>query len=166
MWTDAEKLDRLTRHMDYVRLNCEIIGRKLMAQSKVKEGLSLIANGYTHDNSKLFGIEWDFMDPTCEDHKGLELAVDQHRRTNPHHPEYWAGIENMPDLYLAEMVADWKARSTEFGKCLMTWIGEDATKRYKFKEFDDTWNRIVVFVDMVCDKPLSHLPELTHETRV
>ena len=118
MWTETEKLDRLTRHMDYVRLNCEIIGRKLIAQGKSSEGLSLIANGYTHDNSKLFGIEWDYMDPTCMDQRSLELAIDQHRRTNPHHPEYWAGIENMPDLYLAEMVADWKARSTEFGQCL------------------------------------------------
>lgn len=53
---------------------------------------------------------WDHMalgKPTEEEGAKLKLklAVRQHRKTNPHHPEYWLkGILDMPDVFLAEMV--------------------------------------------------------------
>jgi hypothetical protein len=38
----------------------------------------------------------------------------------------------MPPLYVAEMVCDWAARSSEFGTDLRDWIENKATKRYNF----------------------------------
>lgn len=59
----------------------------------------------------------------------FDLAVAQHYRENPHHPEYWnqfktssagaSGLLNngmllMPEEYLLEMIADWQASSLTY----------------------------------------------------
>lgn len=139
--TPIEKLDALLRHIHNVQENCEMLGRKLihMHQSLSKKeqaksndlhiGLMLIANSLSHDQSKFFGIEWDHLgkgDPL------LRKAIVQHNHSNPHHPEYWGSIHSMPDVYIAEMVCDWKARSSEFGTDLKEWIEKEATKRWGF----------------------------------
>ena len=35
-----------------------------------------------------------------------ELAWEHHWKNNPHHPEYWLG-EDMPYIYILEMICDW-----------------------------------------------------------
>ena len=57
------------------------------------------------------------------------MGIRHHAETNPHHPEYWHGIENMPKVYIAEMVCDWYARSNEFGSDLREWVKDKATKK-------------------------------------
>ena len=37
----------------------------------------------------------------------------QHKKTNPHHPEYWWNTNLMPNKYLIEMVCDWHALTME-----------------------------------------------------
>jgi hypothetical protein len=112
-----------------------------------------------HDASKFRGIEWDFLDPATTNRQGLKLAVSQHHRTNPHHPEYWDGINNMPEVYVAEMVCDWKARATETGNCLVDWINGDGSKRYKIAKDSNVYKLIMQYVDMICEKPFSSLEE-------
>jgi hypothetical protein len=66
----------------------------------------------------------------------------------------------MPKLYIAEMVCDWKARSSEFGRDLREWIDKDATKRFKFKKTSPLYQQIMQFVDMICEVPFSPPDEL------
>jgi len=127
-----EHLDNLVRHIDLVRGACLLLGKRLIAQGRVEFGRILIARGFEHDVSKFSGIEWDYL------HAGqnvprdqLDMAIRQHVRTNSHHPEYWGGIENMPEIAVAEMVCDWYARSQEFGTGLREWITSQAVERFQ-----------------------------------
>jgi len=127
-----EHLDNLVRHIDLVRGACLLLGKRLIGQGRVEFGRILIARGFEHDVSKFSGIEWDYL------HAGqnvprdqLDMAIRQHVRTNSHHPEYWGGIENMPEIAVAEMVCDWYARSQEFGTGLREWITSEAVERFQ-----------------------------------
>ena len=55
------------------------------------------------------------------------------------------------------MVADWKARSEEFGTSLREWIDEHATKRFGFTKEDDTYKEIIKYVDMLCQKSFEQI---------
>ena len=81
-------------------------------------------------------------------------ATEHHIKNSPHHPEYFQdknlGLLNkndrdgipevaidatlMPDIYVAEMVADWMAMSEELGTSLTGWIDKVVGKRWKFSE--------------------------------
>lgn len=157
-----EKIRAISRHIRNVEDNCLLLGEKLIAQGEVELGHKLIANGYIHDASKFHGIEWEHMapgQPTAEEGAKLKLkmAVQHHSKTNSHHPEYWGGIQLMPRLFLAEMVADWKARSEEFGTSLRDWIDEQATKRFEFSKDDRVYKEIAEFVDLLCPKPFENV---------
>ncbi len=153
------KVRALTRHIRNVEDNCLLLGEKLIANGEVELGHHLIANGFVHDASKFFGIEWDFLSiiPIKEEETKLKLkmAVLHHNQTNAHHPEHWQGIKNMPSVYVAEMLCDWKARSEEFGTSLREWIDNEAIKRWKFDKTDDVYKEIMKYVDMICQKPFA-----------
>src|SRR5262245_23535192 len=129
--TPEQHIDDLVRHINLVRDACLLLGKRLMAEGRTDFGRLLIAHGFVHDASKFHGIEWDYLhagqDVPADE---LELAIRQHTRTNPHHAEYWGGVENMPEISVAEMVCDWYARSQEFGTDLRVWIREVAVIRY------------------------------------
>ncbi|NBQ70994.1 MAG: hypothetical protein EBU46_20045, partial [Nitrosomonadaceae bacterium] len=136
------------------------MGTKMIESGKPHQGRMLIANSLIHDNSKFFGVEWDNLDPSidisAEPNRKLKLnlAVQQHNRTNPHHPEYWpGGINGMPALYLAEMVCDWWARSIEFGTSLHDWIDVGAAERFRYTKGSDLHKQLVELAAMICDKP-------------
>jgi hypothetical protein len=158
-----EKIRGISRHIRNVEDNCLILGEKLIERGEIDLGHKLIANGFVHDASKFSGIEWDHMapgQPTVEEGAKLKLklAVQHHNRTNPHHPEAWAeGIHGMPNVYLCEMVCDWKSRSQEFGTDLRTWIDEQATKRFGFTKDDKVYEEIMDFVDLLCSKPFENV---------
>lgn len=157
-----EKIRGIARHIRNVEDNCLLLGEKLIEKGEIELGRQLIANGYIHDASKFHGIEWDHMAPGQElAEEGaklkLKLAVQHHNRTNSHHPEYWATIQHMPRLYVAEMVADWKARSEEFGTSLRDWIDEVATKRFHFTKEERIYKEIIEFVDLLCSKPFENI---------
>jgi hypothetical protein len=97
--------------------------------------------------------------PTKEEETKLKLkmAIIHHNQTNEHHPEHWQGIKNMPSVFVAEMVADWKARSEEFGTSLREWIDEAATKRFGFTKEDDIYKEIIKYVDMLCQKSFEQI---------
>jgi hypothetical protein len=166
MTPEFEKIENILRHIHNVQQNCLLLGKRLIEDhDEIDLGRMLIANGLIHDNSKFFGVEWQNLinneetEETEDDKRCLELSIYQHNRTNSHHPEYWGGIKNMPRLYVAEMVADWKARSNEFGSSLQEWIDKDASKRFGYKKKDPIYEQIMYFSNILCDKPFVKLEE-------
>jgi len=159
---DAANLnvEAIVRHIQNVQDNCLILGKKLIDRGEIELGVGLIRNGFMHDLSKFSGVEWDNMTPltTIEERNEkvkLKIAIQHHSKTNSHHPEYWNGIKNMPDIAILEMVCDWKARSEEFGTSLRDWIEESALKRWEFTKEDFIYKKIIQYVDMLCEKPFS-----------
>jgi hypothetical protein len=157
------KVEAIIRHIKNVQDNCLLMGKRLIESGQIDLGRMLIARGLTHDNSKFFGAEWDNMsviksvDEDKEKSK-LKLSIHHHNSTNFHHPESWPkGIKEMPDLFLAEMVCDIKSRSEEFGTSLIEWIDETATKKYNFQKTDEVYNRIIKFVNLLCEKPFDEI---------
>ena len=86
----------------------------------------------------------------------MRLACDQatihHIKCNPHHPDYFdmapaqlnaadrdkpaekvVDAHYMPDIYIAEMVADWCAMSEERGTDPWDWIGANVNVRWAFE---------------------------------
>ena len=159
-----EKIRSITRHVRNVEDNCLILGEKLIGLGEIELAHKLIANGFIHDASKFHGIEWDNMTPTTTAGEEtaklkLKMAVNHHRMINPHHPEYWGEIQKMPRVYIAEMVCDWKARSEEFGSSLKDYIDTFATKRWNFVKDDKIHKEIMLFVDLLCQKPFEQIAQ-------
>lgn len=150
-----KQLESVLRHIERVREDCETLGKTLIEEGEPDLGRQLVANGLIHDNSKLHGIEWLYLNcETKKDHpEKFALAVAQHQTTNPHHPEYWYSIEDMPRVYVAEMVCDWRSRSSEFSSDLRDWIKDSASKRYKFSLRGRVYKEIKEFVDLLVEKP-------------
>lgn len=142
----------IMRHIDEVRKNCIILGEKIVEQGGTENerfGRQLIANGYIHDNSKLHGVEWRYL---VRGGEYLSLAHEQHVSTNPHHPEYWVGgIKEMPDIYIAEMVCDWKARSSEMGTDLRAWVKDHAAEKFGFTVNTNVYKTIKKYIDLLLD---------------
>lgn len=152
MLTPEEHIDSLIRHINLVRDNCTVLGKKLIKQGRVEFGRLLIARGFAHDNSKFFGVEWNFL------HLGkgiaktkVELAARHHAETNSHHPEYHGGFDHMPDLDLSELACDWAARAMEFGTDLREWIDTEGMKRYNFTNKDENYKLLMKYVELLLE---------------
>jgi len=159
MFSPEEHLDNLVRHIDLVREACLLLGKRLMSQGREDFGRLLIARGFVHDASKFHGIEWDFLHAGPEvAAEGLRLAITQHRRTNSHHPEYWGGIDNMPEICVAEMVCDWYARSQEFGTGLREWIDKEAVPKYCLSRDSEAYRWIQGFIDVLLRSSFGRVP--------
>lgn len=147
-----EHLDNLVRHIDLVRSACLLLGKRLMGQGRQEFGRILIARGFEHDVSKFSGIEWDYLHAGKDvPREQLDLAVRQHVRTNSHHPEYWGGFANMPEIAVAEMVCDWYARSQEFGTGLREWITTQAIERFQIDTDDEQYGWVMKFVAILLE---------------
>lgn len=147
-----EIIDSVLRHIKNVSDNCNLLGRRLIESGEIEIGVGLIANGLIHDNSKLRGIELLYLHPDTAKTK-FALAISHHVTTNPHHPEYWCGIENMPDIYLCEMICDWKARSEEFGTSIHDWVNKAAAEKFGYKKNSEVCKKIARYISLLCDKP-------------
>jgi len=156
-WTsDAEHLDSVLRHIANVREACNLIGRKIINTGDEQFGRQLIQNGLIHDVSKLSGIEWKYLRKTG-DPKLIQEAHYNHVMVNKHHPECWGNIGNVPPLYLAEMVADWWARSAEAGTNLNEWFKYTACDKFQIKVNSNPYKNIRGFIDLVLDEPMKKL---------
>lgn len=158
-----EKIRSITRHMRNVEDSCLILGEKLIGRGEIQLGKNLIANGFIHDASKLHGIEFEFMSPGINTNEEtaklkMKMAIQQHRSVNPHHVEYWnSKIENMPDVFLAELCCDLKARSEEFGSSFIDYIEECVEKKWNINKESKTYKRILDFVGLLCEIPFQEI---------
>lgn len=152
---EQRRLHTILRHIQGVQLNCNELAFRLAENGEDDFARQLIANGLIHDNSKLSGIEWEYLHDDV-DPKLFQEAVIHHQTTNEHHPEFWdGGIHEMPRIYIAEMCCDWKARSAEFGNDLMEWIDEKAKKRWNFDCRSKAGKEIRDFTKLMLDKRFS-----------
>jgi hypothetical protein len=153
--TDQERIDGLLRHIKAVQDNCSILAEKLMAKGEGELARRLLQNAQAHDNSKFSGIEWDFLTIGNTTNKtGLKYAVEQHRKSNPHHPEYWSkGIHEMPLVYEYEMIADVTARSNEMGTSVRDYVTDIMPTKYKFEKNSDLHKELLSILDMLVSKP-------------
>lgn len=156
------KINNLTRHIRNVEDNCVILGTKLIKLGEIELGKQLISNGFVHDASKFYGIEFENLSVSGQNKEEtklkLKMSIHQHNTTNSHHPEFWpGGIKDMPDVYLAEFCCDIKARSEEFGTSLRDWINEVSLKKWNFTKDDEVYTKIMYYVDMLCDVPFQNI---------
>jgi hypothetical protein len=150
-----KRLTRLLRHIHLVQEGCQVIADKLTEEGEEDFARRLIANSMIHDNSKFHGIEWEYLHEEVKEENSevFKLALSHHISTNPHHPEYWpSGITEMPRLFLCEMVADWHARSAEFGTDLREWIKEKACKKYEISCNCKVYKQIKDFLDLLLER--------------
>ena len=147
---EQKRLQLLLRHIQHVENNCKVMSESLIDNGEFDFARSLLRNAHIHDASKFDGMEWNHLttplDPLFKE------AVRIHVTTNPHHPEYWDGIHNMPRVYIAELVSDWHARSSELcSKGLNQWIDEDGCSRFGFNKTDRVYEEIKYFVDLLLE---------------
>jgi len=154
--TKNEKLDALLRHIEEVKKNCLLLATRLMDKDKnnFEFAKKLIANSFLHDNSKFSAIEFQHLTKADEDDEMLKVVIEEHEDRNFHHPEHWGCIKEMPKIYLAECVSDWRARSSELGTDLKDWINTTATKKWEFTKRDKVYKQIMEYVNLLLEQSL------------
>lgn len=145
-----KKIDLITKHKARVIENCFTIGKKLIEQGEIELGKKVIANSYPHDDSKFFGLEWDGLFQN-KDKELLKLAIKDHQIKNLHHARAWNGIEWMPEIYLAELVADLGARAAEQGSSLKDFLKETYYPQHNIKTNSKVDKSIKKYVDLLLD---------------
>lgn len=157
--TILKRLDATIRHCEHVREGCELLGRRMLERGYDPDFcIALIVNGRIHDAPKFKGIEFQYL--SFNDNKeALKLAVEHHRKTNSHHVAFWSGIENMPPIYLAELVVDLYARSQEFGTDLREYLKTDFFPKYNITKSCRVAKLIKEYVDILLDKPFAKISE-------
>jgi hypothetical protein len=133
VYDDEQHVDDLDGHIRRVQENAMKLAKHYLGNGRREFARVLLAKANCHDQSKYAGIEWQYM------HRGpivdkamLTAAIEQHQRTNDHHPEYWGGLKNMPEVCVVEMVCDWLARSQEFATDLREYVKTEACERFDF----------------------------------
>lgn len=145
MFNDREKVETILRHVRRVENNCVTIALKLL-DTDPKFARELIQRGREHDLSKLDPFEFEHL--WSWDDKFKEALI-QHREFNSHHPEHYTqGVSAMTDLDIAEMVADCKARSEEFGTDIQLWFSNPFYK--------PIWSSIQKYLDLLLYKKFEY----------
>lgn len=149
------RLFEVVKHVNKVNESAELLAERIIERAQSEEDFDfarrLIQQTRKHDLSKFEGIEWESLRRGVDDNL-LKIAIHQHQQTNYHHPEYFVGgISQMNDLQIAEMVCDWKSRSTEAGTCLRSYIKERATVRWGFTTKSNIYRKIMKYVNLLLD---------------
>jgi len=143
----------LKAHIARVQENAHNLAEWLADNGQRELGRVLLANAHVHDASKWHGIEWEVLHMGPDVDKALlKKAIEQHQKTNPHHPEYWGGLSGMPVVYVAEMVCDWLARSQELATDMREWVRKEAPQRFDFHHAEDQVAHIKGFIDVLLPK--------------
>ena len=151
------RLFKVNSHISNVNAAAELLADRIIDTADSKEDMDfarrLLQSVKSHDLSKFTGIEWEALHPETEPEL-RKIAIHQHQQTNSHHPEYHVGgISQMSDLEIAEMVCDWKSRSSEFATDLRTYIKDVATARWGFSTRHGVYRKIKKYVDLLLDDP-------------
>jgi hypothetical protein len=152
MFSQEKHLDDLLRHKEKVKDAAILLGKRLMERGKSELGKQIIVRGFTHDVSKFHGLEWEFLHAGNDvEPDDLALAMKQHQCFNPHHPEYWGGMENMDQVSVGELCCDWLARSQERGTALREWIKEHGNGRFHLEECAQQKVWMTEFIDILLE---------------
>jgi len=157
---DFKFLESLIRHIKLVREAAWLLATRIWdrkGEGDPEFGKRLMVNVGHHDETKFFGIEWTDLRQNNPDTEKLKLAHSQHLASNTHHPENWGGLNSMPDLMIAEMVCDWKARSDEMGSDLRDWIKNAAVEKYSISTQGKVYKKIKEYVDLLLDPPFGKI---------
>jgi hypothetical protein len=112
------------------------------------------------------GVDWEPPEGMAE---RMSRATEHHVKSNRHHPEFHCDKEvelinredrdkppeemidatRMPELDIAEMVADWMAMSEEKGSNPKDWAKKNVNKRWKFDQEQE--DLIYELIDVVWD---------------
>lgn len=125
--TFKDRLFSILTHVDNVRDNAKKLIEELIKEEEFELALRLAYNISIHDASKFQHIEWIGLNSS--DEKLQKLAVEHHRKTNPHHIEFHEDIKDLSDTEIAELVVDLKSRSEEFGTNVREFFEQLAEKR-------------------------------------
>lgn len=151
-----KRIEEHLTHLNDFRSAAVKLSMALFENGQANLARILLANAQLHDQSKFYGVEWDVL-VLGNRQDLLKTAVEQHNRSNAHHPEYWGKIQDMDDVHVGEMCCDWKARSGKFGTSLEDWIHNEAMERYGFTKEDQVYEKIMRFIGMILDKPFQRL---------
>lgn len=158
------RITRIQRHISLVQefgnLLIEQCQELDFIQDKIEFQRNLAANILVHDHSKLSNKkEFLFLSLSHNEIKSLSQeeseefkeVIKNHSKTNPHHSEFYQdGIGDMDDVHLAEMVCDWKARSSEFGTDLRDFVKNKAEEKYRLNDFPNNYLKIKKMIDLIC----------------
>lgn len=122
---EKEYTNYINEHIMNIRLAYIKYGEILCKKLNISNH-QLLLNINKHDQSKYSEKEFDsyrqYFYPCSNETKNEELfnkAWEHHYKENPHHPEYWIDddsntINDMPNIYITEMLLDWEAMSMKF----------------------------------------------------
>lgn len=137
---EIDMMSTLHFHRSIVVYNAEAMCEEFTERSYL---IDTLANALNHDASKINGQEYVpyLMKIYSEEspvwynvEAEFEYAKQIHITTNPHHPEYWASPNLMPDAYIAEMVCDWAAMAHQNGNTTTAWAKDHAFSRWGFND--------------------------------
>jgi len=139
---------RTQEHIDRVSVNMSKLAPEFPELSK-----EILLRGEQHDSSKFkereripyiwltefyrckrLNIPFEYPEGIKE---RVDKAVDFHYEDNRHHPESHKDVNDMSDLDIIEMVADWTAMSQEFKQnngSAKVWADKNIDKKWKFNK--------------------------------
>lgn len=151
---EQEYMNYIEEHIANVKTVFQKYGDRLSQELHINK-FELERNIYKHDMSKFSDDEFNayrnYYYP-CTDEKvnkeEFNKAWEHHYRNNPHHPQYWEiddNIQDMPNIYIAEMLCDWEAMSMKFNSNTYEYYLKERDK----KPFSENTKKIL---DVVVEK--------------
>ena len=135
---EIEYQQYISNHIHNVRLAFEKYKFKLCSALNISIN-SLEENINRHDQSKYSDEEFDGYrqwfypyDNEEKNKKQFDDSWEHHYKNNPHHPEYWIRddyIEDMPPIYIAEMLLDWESMAMHFGNDIRDYYRSERDKK-------------------------------------
>jgi hypothetical protein len=148
---DKIKVESILKHIKMVESNMQKLAKKILSEDK-DLALKLIKLSREHDLSKFDSVEFAYLNHFIETSgEQFKVALATHHLKNPHHPEHWASIHEMPEEYVAEMVCDCHARAQEFGTNTNYWFTRKMTQFYNFKMTDPVGRMITKYLNLLLE---------------
>lgn len=147
---EKEYLNYINGHIMNIRTAYIKYSEKLCKALNISER-ELMCNVTIHDQSKYFEEEFEgyrqYFYPCSNEKKDEKIfndAWEHHYNINKHHPEFWVNEytnepEDMPIIYIAEMLLDWEAMSMKFGDNTYEYYMKNRDK----KPFSDNTKKII-----------------------
>lgn len=149
---DKKHLEIVLRHIELVQQTGKILAYKLLEKGEDEKFVRrFLANLMTHDRSKLIcEIEWKYLRAGAPKDLFKE-ALETHQNQNKHHTPYWLDIKRVPKIYLAELVCDVFARSSEMATDLKQWLDKSFLKEHKITKKHKVYQEIKYFIDLLLE---------------